>query len=302
MKSIDLFTNQYNCKKWLLSFLVAFVCFTYSSAQSPEQNYIQVRTMTNSTGTSYMDKIQYYDGLGRLIQTVEKGATPNGKDLVTLQEYDNNGRESNLWLPTPYPGNGNLVDSLAITLESKKVYGDSAPYSRPVYESSPLNRMLEHYGPGENWQNYGHSVKSAFLTNNNTIDSLRCAYYSVTVDNKLVKSGNYDNCQLYVTRTMDEENHKVFEFKDKLGQVVLIRQINNDQNYDTYYVYDDFGNRCFVLPPLAADGLTDNTYDGTKDVLQKYAYMYRYDYRNRCIWKKLPGAEGINMIYRSFIE
>ncbi len=84
--------------------------------------------------------------------------------------------------------------------------------------------------------------------------------------------------------------------KIKLGQVVLTRQINNGFN-DTYYVYDDFGNKCFVLPPSAADALTDKTYIGTEDVLTKFAYIYRYDSRNRCIYKKLPGADLIYMIY-----
>jgi len=51
----------------------------------------------------------------------------------------------------------------------------------------------------------GHSVKSAFLKNDN--DSLRCAYYYVTSDNKLVKSSNYDNSQLYATWIIDEDNH-----------------------------------------------------------------------------------------------
>ncbi len=298
MKSIDLFTYQYKFKRWLLPLLMIFACLTFSHAQSAEQNYILTRTMTDSTGTAYLDAIQYYDGLGRPVQTVEKGITPSGKDMVTLQEYDSFGRESNLWLPTPYAGNGNFTDPAAINAESKNTYSDNAPYSRPVYEASPLNRVLEQYGPGQNWQTNNRSVKSAFLTNDNSKDTLRCAYYSVTTDNKLKKAGNYDNCQLYVTRTMDEDNHKVYEFKDKLGQVVLTRQVNNGQLHDTYYVYDDFGNRCFVLPPLAADGLTtDKTYNETEDALQKYAYLYRYDERNRCIRKKLPGAEAISMIY-----
>jgi RHS repeat-associated core domain len=289
---------QGNRKKWLLPLFVLFVCQVCSHAQTSGQNYILTRTMKDSTGNTFLEKIQYYDGLGRPVQTVEKGIALKGNDLVTLQEYDNFGRESNLWLPVPYPGNGNYVNPTMLDSIAKQSYGDNAPYSHPIYESSPLNRILEKYGPGQNWQSNNRSVRTDFLTNNNLNDSLRCACYSVSPDGKLEKTGNYDNCQLYVTCTLDEDNHVVYEFKNKQGQVVLTRQINYKQNHDTYYVHDDFGNLHFVLPPMATDVLTaDKVYEETEDALQKYAYIYRYDSRNRCIWKKLPGAGGISMVY-----
>jgi len=269
-----------------------------------DQNYIIEITPTvespdarNLSLNQCIQKVQYYDGLGRPSQTLQRGFSLNNNDLVTLQEYDNQGRESNLWLPTPYSASGSYTNPAAIISTSKTSYADNSPYSSPVYEASPLNRVLQQYGPGANWRTEGKSVKSAFYTNNNNLDSLKCAYYYVTSDNKLVKSGNYDNGQLYVTRTMDEDGHEVFEFKDKQGQVVLTRQRNNNQNYDTYYVYDDFGNKCFVLPPSAAAGLSDNTYNGTEELLRNFAYIYQYDYRNRCIYKKLPGADPIYMVY-----
>ncbi|WP_321425139.1 DUF6443 domain-containing protein [uncultured Bacteroides sp.] len=280
----------------ILSLLLFLVVTQYSYAQSTTQNYILSRTMTDSTGTKYMDVIQYYDGLGRPVQKVQKDFTP-GKDLVTVQEYDDYGRESNLWLPTPYSGNGNYTDPAIIFSESVSSYADNSPYSSVIYENSPLNRVMQKYGPGNSWRDARRCVRDTFYTNNSS-DTLRCAYYHVTSDNQLARSGNYDNSQLYVTRTMDEDYHKIFEFKDKLGQIILTRQINNNQNHDTYYVYDDFGNKCFVLPPIAADSLTENkVYPNSDGILNRYAYLYKHDFRNRCVWKKLPGAEGINMVY-----
>ena len=173
------------------------------------QNYILEITPTIESSdvrdlslNQSLQKIQYYDGLGRPSQTVQRGFTPNGNDLVTVQEYDNWGRESNTWLPTPYSVKGSYTDPATIIATSKTFYADNSPYSSPVYEASPLNRVLQKYGPGENWRTAGKSVKSAFYTNDNNLDSLKCAYYYITSDNKLVKSGNYDNGQLYVTRTM----------------------------------------------------------------------------------------------------
>ena len=45
-------------------------------------------------------------------------------------------------------------------------YGkDTAPWSHPVYENSPLNRIKQQFGPGKDWEE--HPVQTSFLTNQN---------------------------------------------------------------------------------------------------------------------------------------
>ena len=74
--------------------------------------------------------------------------------------------------------------------------------------------------------------------------------------------------------------------------------MNGEEAHDTYYVYDGNGNLCFVLPLMAADALAVvGTYTVSNDALQKYAYLYRYDGYNRCIYKKLPGADPVYTVY-----
>ena len=65
--------------------------------------------------------------------------------------------------------------------------------------------------------------------------------------------------------------------------------MNGAEWLDTYYVYDNAGNLRFVLPPLAADVLTGSSGSWNEDnvALKKYAYIYKYDSKNRCIYKKL---------------
>lgn len=67
--------------------------------QEATQNYIRTRVMLNESGSSYMDEIVYYDGLGRPFQTVQKGITPSLQSLISLQEYDEVGRKGKSWLP-----------------------------------------------------------------------------------------------------------------------------------------------------------------------------------------------------------
>ncbi|PWG77821.1 hypothetical protein, partial [Pararcticibacter amylolyticus] len=89
--------------------------------------------------------------------------------------------------------------------------------------------------------------------------------YGVSIDasgNRSLKDeGSYGQNQLYVSETRDENWKEgdgkaglLQEFKDKEARVVLKRTWNRkaDQSTEalsTYYVYDDFGNLCYVLPP-----------------------------------------------------
>ncbi|WP_255493303.1 DUF6443 domain-containing protein [Dysgonomonas sp. HDW5B] len=294
---------------------------------SANQNYIVTLTPLGQTNSvSYKDgsitvdrtiegdvnvmtQIQYFDGLGRPIQTVQRGITPTKSDLVTYQEYDPFGREERSWLPSVGAGNNGAFMTLAnVKTKANTTYGDSVAYSKPVYEASPLNRVLEQYGPGADWKSTG-AVKTRYLTNVATGEAkLICSLFTVDgsgLTTKVKRSGNYAANELYITELKDEVGNLSYEFKDKLGQVVLTRQINLDKDnkeerLDTYYVYDDFGNLCFVLPPLVSDILIQYTgsWDNTNSTpVAQYAYIYRYDGRNRCVHKKLPGAEWIYYVY-----
>ncbi len=277
-------------------------------SQSSDQNYILTRTYQNDSSTVYLDAIQYFDGLGRLKQTIQRAITPNKQDLVSIQEYDTFGRESNTWLPGVSATNGAFVDpeGLKNRIKTSQLYNnDQNPYSQPVYEASPLNRILKQFGPGQDWHNNGKAVNTDYLTNIISDNKLNCIYYSVYETSAkdtiliLTKKRDYNTGELYVTRVSDESGNVPHEFKDKLGRVVLTRQIENSKNLDTYYIYDDSGNLRIVLPPIASQNLQNgNSWSSqTDDNLKQYAYLYKYDHRKRCIAKKLPGCDWIYYVY-----
>ena len=258
-------------------------------AQEPTQNYINTRTMLNEAGTSHWNDISYYDGIGRPFQTVQKAVkngVQTGTMLATLQEYDALGRKSNSWLPVPVTAN--YVDPAA--LKSIAVghngYADSRPYSEPVYEASPLERIVQQYGPGAAWHKAGRPVKTEYLVNGSSAP-LNCIHYSVNTSYALSASGVYAPGQLSVVKTMDEDGNASYAFTDKLGRLLLERRLNGTDTHDTYYVYNSIGNLCFVLQPKYQEEAS----------LNKFAFQYRYDDRNRCTWKKMPGAEHILSVY-----
>ena len=274
-----------NCMKRKYMFM-ALLCYALTTAaQDASHNYVRTRSMLDETGGKYLDKVEYYDGLGRPFQTVLKKVTASNSNLVTLQEYDVAGRAVNSWLPIV--SSAEYVAPAAFKSSAPGNYGnDSRPYGQPVYEASPLNRTVKEYGPGAAWHG-GHSVNTDYLANSTANAQLNCINYSVSSAGALTSNGSYASGQLSVVKTTDEDLNVSYTFTDKMGHVVLTRQMKGSETHDTYYVYDDKGNLCFVLQPM---------YQSSAN-LDQHAFQYKYDGRNRCIWKKLPGAGYVEMVY-----
>ena len=71
---------------------------------------------------------------------------------------------------------------------------------------------------------------------------------------------------------------------------------NETTAYSTYYVYDDFGNLCFVLPPAANPDAAGAISTAT---LNNLCYQYRYDQRGRLTQKKIPGKGWDFIVYNN---
>ncbi|WP_313609275.1 DUF6443 domain-containing protein, partial [Dysgonomonas sp.] len=282
-------------------------------------NYIRTTTpliaksTVNYNTSEEMVTMQYFDGLGRPVETVQRGITTTGKDLVAIQEYDNLGRQTSTWLPVAIASNnGAFADLTKVKANINAIYpSETAPFSKPVYDLSPLNRTLAQYGPGADWQNNNKAIWTGYLTNKAKsgttwadADSLVCAKYISTDDRKMIsiyRTDNYPANELYITRTKDENGNTAYEFKNKLGQVILTRQINAGKSFDTNYIYDSYGNLRVVLPPEASAILLSATsstpWTETNTNLKLWAYLYKYDNLDRCISKKLPGCDWIYYVY-----
>ena len=111
-------------------------------------------------------------------------------------------------------------------------------------------------------------------------------------------AGTYASGELYVVKEVDEDNHVRYEFTDKEGRIVLTRSINGNEGMDdTYYIYDIFGNLRVVLPPMCSANFYSGSLTDSASVLSDYAFLYKYDTRNRCIGKKQPGCEWVELVY-----
>lgn len=278
----------------------------YEYTPSAGRNYIE--TVLPNEAVSVKDNslkdpskaqhtINYYDFLGRPQQTLQYAASPSRKDLTVHSEYDVLGHEKQKWLPIVSAHTGAYVALDDLKNNASAFYSDSCAYSKIVYENSPLNRIVETYGSGEVWQQTGHGIKNAYRI---SILSDFCKYFSVDGERAYptlkICMETYPRNELTIVETEDEDGHLSCQFTDKKGNIILKRQISDIDTLDTYYVYDDFNNLCFVLPPVVSDSLVEKD---LQNVLDRYAYQYRYDDRNRCIGKKLPGCDWAEMIYDS---
>ncbi len=193
-------------------------------------------------------------------------------------------------------------------------------YSEKTLESSPLGRIFEQTAPGEAWKkgtntitgkgySDGHSIRFEYDTN--SASEVRLYEVSLSFANHTYTptltggSSYYPAGELMKNITKDENwtvadglKHTTEEFKDKNGQVVLKRtyaEVGSPsvvEGHDTYYIYDDYGNLTYVLPPKI------DTSDGVSaSELDELGYQYKYDHRNRLVEKKIPGKGWEYIVY-----
>lgn len=87
-----------------LYILISFLCLIgAATAQNSNQNYVVTRTMLNESSSSYLDVVKYYDGLGRLCQTVHNQVTPQKNNLLDLRSMMNRGGTLKTGCPYIHP-------------------------------------------------------------------------------------------------------------------------------------------------------------------------------------------------------
>ncbi|MDQ0781336.1 DUF6443 domain-containing protein [Chryseobacterium sp. W4I1] len=275
---------------------IGFLVMSTLQAQvSNTENYIQSKTYLDYNGTTptkTSETVQYFDGLGRPKQIVNVKASPLGRDVVTHIEYDQFGRQVNDYLPVPQAGtlNGAITPTPLANATQPGIYGSEKIYSEKILESSPLDRIQQQIQVGNDWT--GKPVKFDYDTNIAGEVKKYIATSAGATSSGITLSGTYGASQLYKNTISDEDGNKSIEFKNGQGQVLLVRKvISSTENADTYYVYNEYNQLAFVIPPKAS-AVTD-----LSTVLGSLCYMYRYDGRNRLVLKKLPGKGWEYMVY-----
>ena len=336
-------------RKYSILFFPLLVISITASAQRPvpgaysplsKVNYVRiwdvVKPTSNSndlditTGLSVARMItQYFDGLGRPIQTtIKQGSLVTGSsavDMVTPVIYDEFGRETFKYLPFAANNTGSntsINDGLfkqnpfqqQAAFSATQYPAETFYYSQTNYEPSPLNRVEKALAPGNSWVGAGRGTESKYWLNT-TVDEIRVwkvddnpgglASYSTP--------GTYPQGELFKNVTVDERGNQVIEFKDKDGQVI-VKKVQFTATADdgngkdhlgwlcTYYIYDDLHQLRGVIQPRGVELLKLNSWNLNAlngDILNEQCFRYEYDDRRRMIVKKVPGAGEVRMVYDS---
>ncbi len=275
---------------------------TIGIKSAPDKKDILTHMEYDAYGRQDMDWLPYHEATGSV------GAYRGDKATATQQYYQTN-------YAADFTGVTNTADITA--------------YAQKRLETSPLSRVLEQGAPGEDWKviansNGDHTIKFEYASNTGSeIKQFRVTLatdYTPTLEIRSDNNGFYDADELYKTIIKDENwttsdgtNHTTEEFKDKQGRLILKRTYGqSDTNmdgdtddpgesnvtHDTYYVYDDYGNLSYVLPPKMSTANTTSANISTlRGQLNELGYQYIYDYRNRLVEKRIPGKDWEYVVY-----
>lgn len=286
----------------LLSILISL----FGYGQSVNKNFKKITNFTGQNKTQPRVGVIYYDDLGNEIQRRLIQSSTDDKDIVMLYEYDHLGRILKEYLPYPsstslefeqnaIPNSGSYYNSLY------QIYN---PYNQTVYHENSFNQISAHAFSGD-WgiQNnrfirydYGFNQNDSIINYKvvNTLNGSQKIY-----ENSIESQNLYPDNTLKRIIVKSEDwnpssgkNNTKEEYSNILGQTVLIRTFNNNIKHDTYVLYDDHGNKVYVIPPIVSKNQMI-----TQTNLDAYCYQYKYDEKNRIVEKKKPGAAWEYMVY-----
>lgn len=266
------------------------------------------RVAATTLNNSYLDvltTIQYIDGLGRPIQKNNYRFSPDGMqdNIIENTEYDNYGRLTKNYLPTPTTYSGQHLPN--IQTPAQTFYeSDTRPFAENIYENSPLNRVIKAYGVGNAWYTANKSVQTNFGTGGNV---RKYGINYSTNPRTIVIVGTYPTNSLYKTTVINERGFQMVEYRDSEGRLIekdvqMAGTLQNTSFIRTAYVYDDFGRLAYVIQPkiyemnAGSDGIP---LDENSVAFKEGVFANRYDKRGRIVEKHTPSTGWTYFVYNS---
>ncbi|GAA4155351.1 hypothetical protein GCM10022217_13440 [Chryseobacterium ginsenosidimutans] len=275
----------------LLTFLFSLTIFAQSSLNA-DKNYIYTKSCLDADCVKKAEAVQYFDGLGRPVQSIAIKATPLGRDVVTPFEYNSLGKQVKDYLPIPQQSTSGGAFYANPNDNISAVYGSEKIYSEKIYDNIYTNRVKQVVSVGNAWAqkpvNLGYDTNidgevKKYIITTNWVDGRTDAQISVSTP--------YAANQLMKTSATDEDGNTTVEFQNGEGQTVLVRKNDGTQDVDTYYLYNEYAQLAYVIPPLAVSTALDQV------TLDNLCYQYRYDGMGKMVEKKVPGKGWEYVIY-----
>jgi RHS repeat-associated protein len=121
--------------------------------------------------------------------------------------------------------------------------------------------------------------------------TLNVPIYNWKIVNGLPQSST--DGKLVVSETVNEQSIATRTYNDFLGRTIMKEQMLDASNcMRTYYVYNEYGNVRFIIPPAASHNLTPD-----QVFADKWFFQYEYDEQQRLVGTKAPGVGWVYTIY-----
>ena len=284
------------------------------SAQNPDSepvinqnpggnNYISMRRYVNQSGTSYVTNVEYYNGLGYLVQKQSSHATPNGGVLVQPVVYDNMQRaDATAYLPYS-SGRFTMTYIPNAVSEQNSWYasryeGGGYAFSSTVYESGPQGRPIGTMKPGSAYRNGNHKAEISYSLNEAS-DSVRRFSFDPP-GFCILPEGYYPEHSIKRITTTDEDGRASTVFCDAFGRTLLTRQYEdvgeNGRRCDTYYVYDACDSLICAIQPEGVPHIEESMAESSDEIsldadfIKNYCFTWEYDAWGNIISSHVPGG------------
>ena len=229
---------------------------------------------------------EYFDGLGRSLQSIGVGQSPSLKDIVSPSPYDEFGRQVDYLLPYTISNNGSyrpnaLAEQQAFCSAQFGSAESNYGLMKMELEASPLNRVFKEKPPGVDFAS--HPSETTYGTN-----------AANEVRNFHTSSAWLAANELYKVTQSDENGNQIITYTDKLHRVVM----QDREGRKTYFLYNGTGQQEQVITPEGAKlGHNTPSLSKTSPSIAEKSYLYTYDSRYRMSSKKVPGAETYYYYY-----
>ncbi|MCI5056777.1 MAG: DUF6443 domain-containing protein, partial [Flavobacteriales bacterium] len=250
----------------------------------------KVDTLLKKGTEEVAHNIEYTDGIGRRLQSVNIAASPKKRDIISFTSYDDLGRETKAYLPYTAYSNGAGGFRKNAKVYQNLFYGgafsnNKFAYTENEFDGSPLNRITKIGQPGKTWAlGNGHEIRTTRRSNFN---------YEVPMLRDGNLKGYFPANSLYVEEVYNEDGNLTTTFKDKMDRVIMTKTGQRK----LYNVYDNKGRLSAVIPPQTMENMiSSGNYSYLTSTNRAGIYYYVYDKRDRLLYKDLPG-KGTETFY-----
>ena len=227
-----------------LLFLLMLVTLPTITEARDYRSHVKTETYLGAPAGDSIESVQYYDGWGRPTLSCTKGVDVTHPNVSTyrLSTYNPDGLKSMTWLPVSASDSDFTENEPDVFRNlSETFYSDSTACVETDYDE--LGNILSQTMPGEAWHRLDKATTHEYGVN---LDSV-IHYYAPVGDNGLsVKSKKYSPGTLHVVTDIGPDGIRESKYYDLSGRVILERR---GDSLDTYYVYNDYNQLRFVLPP-----------------------------------------------------